>query len=221
MACVHDEACGFILNFICRGSISTNSHELYEKLKETQHLTGIWPSPFDCALVIRSLKTLALRMEQHSLNALLIARYLEKHSRVSKVLHPALPSHPQHDLAISQSYGHAGSLCFYIKNGSLRHTKKFLKSLKVFMWADSLGGCESLAQAPMLWFVVPTSFSDEEVHDLGLIENLIRLSCGLEDANILIEDLNQALVACEDAENEEVVNGDEKVKVNGLKTTTI
>jgi cystathionine gamma-lyase len=152
-------------------------------------------SPFDCALVIRSLKTLALRMERHSLNALLIARYLEQHSRVSSVLHPGLPSHPQHKLAISQSYGHGGSLCFYIKDATLEHTKKFLKSLKVFMWADSLGGCESLAQAPLLWFVVPTSFSDEEVHELGLVENLIRLSCGLEDVEILIEDLNQALNA--------------------------
>lgn len=167
-------------------------------------MAGIWPSAFDCALVIRSLKTLALRMEQHSLNALLIARYLESHPCVSKVLHPGLPSHPQHKLAISQSYGHGGSICFYIKDGTLVQTKKFLMSLKVFMWADSLGGCESLAQAPLLWFVVPTSFSDEEVHDLGLVENLIRLSCGLEDSNILIEDLDQALVRCMDSEE---VNG--------------
>jgi cystathionine gamma-lyase len=134
-------------------------------------------------------------MERHSLNALLIARHLEKHPRVSKVLHPGLKSHPQHKLALAQSYGHGGSLCFCIKNGTLEHTKKFLKSLKVFMWADSLGGCESLAQAPLLWFAVPSSFTDEEVHDLGMVENLIRLSCGLEDSEILIEDLNQALNA--------------------------
>lgn len=160
------------------------------------------------------MKTLALRMERHSLNALLIARYLEKHPLVSKVLHPALPSHPQHKLAISQSYGHAGSLCFYIHNATLEHTKKFLKSLKVFMWADSLGGCESLAQAPLLWFAVPTSFSDEEVHDLGLIDNLIRLSCGLEDTDILIEDLNQALYACMKDEQDEVKDSesDENIK---------
>lgn len=90
-------------------------------------------------------------------------------------------------------------------------------SLKVFMWADSLGGCESLAQAPLLWFVVPTSFSDEEVHDLGLIESLIRLSCGLEDTDILIEDLNQALMTCTQPEKqgeENVANGDERV--NGV-----
>jgi cystathionine gamma-lyase len=164
-------------------------------MRFTQTITGIWPSPFDCALVIRSLKTLSLRMERHCLNALMIAKYLEKHPRVSGVLHPALKSHPQHKLALSQSYGHGGSICFYIKDGTLEHTKQFLKHLKVFMWADSLGGCESLAQAPLLWFVVPTSFSDEEVHELGLVENLIRLSCGLEDTEILIEDLNQALNA--------------------------
>lgn len=164
-------------------------------MKFTQEITGIIPSPFDCALVIRSLKTLSLRMERHSLNALMIARFLEQHSRVENVLHPGLPSHPQHKLALKQSHGHSGSLCFHIKDADLELTKKFLKCLKVFMWADSLGGCESLAQAPLLWFAVPTSFSDEEVHDLGLVENLIRLSCGLEDVEILIEDLNQALNA--------------------------
>lgn len=133
------------------GCISTNSQDLYEKLKFTQNMTGIVPSPFDCFMVFRSLKTLSLRMERHSENALTIARFLESHPKVSKVLHPGLPSHPQHSLALKQSYGHSGSLCFYIKNGTLEMTRTFLKALNVFMWADSLGGCESLAQAPMLW----------------------------------------------------------------------
>ncbi|XP_037050030.1 cystathionine gamma-lyase-like isoform X1 [Bradysia coprophila] len=180
-------------NDVVMGSISTNSQDLYEKLKLAQNITGIIPSPFDCYMVYRSLKTLAIRMERHSENALILARYLESHPRVSKVLHPGLPSHPQHKLAISQSYGQSGSFCFYIKDGTLDMTKKFLKTLNVFMWADSLGGCESLAQAPLLWFAVPTTFSNEEVIELGLVENLIRLSCGLEDVQFLIEDLNQAL----------------------------
>ena len=175
------------------GSISTNDQDLYEKIKFTQNITGIVPSPFDCYMVLRSLKTLALRMEKHSENAIHIARFLETHPRVSKVLHPGLPNHPQHKLALSQSYGHSGSLCFYIKDGTLDMTRKFLRTLNVFMHADSLGGCESLAQAPLLWFVVPTSFTDEEVKGLGLTENLIRLSCGLEDVQFLIQDLNQAL----------------------------
>lgn len=185
----------FLTFFFFRGSISMNSEVLYKKMKHTQRIAGIWPSPFDCALVIRSLKTLALRMEKHSLNAILIARWLETHPRVSSVLHPALSSHPQHKLALEQSYGHSGSFCFYIKDANMEKTMDFLKNLKIFMWADSLGGTESLAQAPKLWFAIPTSFSDEEVHDLGLVENLVRLSCGLEDAELLIEDLNQALNA--------------------------
>lgn len=185
------------------GSISTNDQALYEKLKFTQNITGIVPSPFDCYMVFRSMKTLSLRMERHSENALAIARFLEQHPRVCKVLHPGLPSHPQHKLALAQSYGHSGSLCFYIRDGTLDMTRKFLKSLKVFMHADSLGGCESLAQAPLLWFVIPSESKDElqfipgwsekEVKGLGMIENLVRLSCGLEDAQFLIQDLNQAL----------------------------
>jgi cystathionine gamma-lyase len=133
-------------NDVVMGSIATNDKALYEKLKFTQNITGIVPSPFDCYLVFRSLKTLALRMEKHSENAIFLARFLETHPKVSKVLHPGLPSHPQHKLALSQSYGHSGSFCFYIKDGTLEMTRKFLKSLKVFMHADSLGGCESLAQ---------------------------------------------------------------------------
>lgn len=133
-------------NDVVMGSIATNDVALYEKLKLTQNITGIIPSPFDCYMVLRSLKTLSLRMEKHSDNALNIARFLEKHPRVSGVLHPGLPSHPQHQLAMAQSYGHSGSFCFYIKDGTLEMTRTFLKSLKVFMWADSLGGCESLAQ---------------------------------------------------------------------------
>jgi cystathionine gamma-lyase len=133
-------------NDVVMGSIAMNDRALYEKLKFTQNITGIVPSPFDCYLVFRSLKTLALRMEKHSENAIFLARFLETHPKVSKVLHPGLPSHPQHKLALSQSYGHSGSFCFYIKDGTLEMTRKFLKSLKVFMHADSLGGCESLAQ---------------------------------------------------------------------------
>jgi cystathionine gamma-lyase len=180
-------------NDVVMGSIATNNQALYEKLKWTQNITGIVPSSFDCYLVNRSMKTLSLRMERHSTNAFAVAKFLEAHPKVSKVLHPGLPSHPQHKLALSQAFGHGGSICFYIKNGTLDMTRKFLMSLNVFMWADSLGGCESLAQAPMLWFAVPTNFSDEEVQELGLTENLIRLSCGLEDSDFLIHDLDRAL----------------------------
>jgi len=181
-------------NDVVMGSIATNNQQLYEKMRYTQNITGIIPSPFDCYLVCRSMKTLALRMERHSENALAIARFLENHPRVGKVLHPGLTSHPQHDIAIKQSYGHSGSFCFYIKDGELEMTRSFLKSLNVFMHADSLGGCESLAQAPLLWFHnITTSFTDEEVQLLGLTPNLIRLSVGLEDKELLIDDVDRAL----------------------------
>lgn len=109
--------------------------------------TGIVPSPFDCSQVNRSLKTLALRMEQHKKNSLEIARFLEKHPFVEKVLHPGLPSHPQHELTLKQTYGHSGIMSFYLKGG-LEESKKFLKALKVFTLAESLGGFESLAELP-------------------------------------------------------------------------
>lgn len=108
---------------------------------------GIVPSPFDCYLVNRSLKTLALRMEQHNKSSIEIARFLESHSSIEKVMHPGLPSHPQHKLALKQCYGHSGMMSFYLKGG-LTESRKFLKALKVFTLAESLGGFESLAELP-------------------------------------------------------------------------
>lgn len=132
---------------VIMGSIATNSDELCEQLRFLQNSSGIVPSPFDCYQVNRSLKTLALRMEQHSKSSLIVAKYLESHPSVEKVLHPGLKSHPQHELALKQSYGHSGIMSFYIKGG-LEESRKFLKSLKVFTLAESLGGYESLAELP-------------------------------------------------------------------------
>lgn len=108
---------------------------------------GIVPSPFDCYQVNRSLKTLALRMEQHHKSSLKVAQHLEKSPHVVKVLHPALPSHPQHKLALRQCYGHSGIMSFYIKGG-IKEAKAFFRNLKVFTLAESLGGYESLAELP-------------------------------------------------------------------------
>ena len=108
---------------------------------------GIVPSPFDCYQVNRSLKTLNIRMEQHQKNSIEVAKYLESHPFVEKVLHPALPSHPHHEIALKQTYGYSGVFSFYIKGG-LEHSKNFLKSLKIFALAESLGGYESLAELP-------------------------------------------------------------------------
>lgn len=132
---------------VIMGAIVTSDESLYERLKFLQNSSGIVPSPFDCYQVNRSLKTLALRMKQHSINSLAVAKFLESHPRVKSVLHPGLPSHPQHQLALNQSYGHSGIMSFYL-DGNLDNSKKFLTSLKVFTLAESLGGYESLAELP-------------------------------------------------------------------------
>jgi len=108
---------------------------------------GIVPSPFDCYLVNRSLKTLEIRMRQHMLNGMAVAKALEAHSQVEKVLHPGLPTHPQNSVAKKQCFGHSAIFSFYIKGG-LEHSKAFLKHLKLFYLAESLGGFESLAELP-------------------------------------------------------------------------
>lgn len=108
---------------------------------------GIMSSPFDCYLVNRGLKTLHVRMKEHMKNGLVVAKFLEQHPRVEKVLHPGLPSHPQHKVAVRQSSGFSGMLSFYIKGG-IEEATKFLQAVKVFCLAESLGGFESLADHP-------------------------------------------------------------------------
>lgn len=176
---------------VVMGSIATNSEAIYEKLKYYQNATGIVPSPFDCYLVNRSLKTLSLRMERHFKNALEVARFLESHPKVEKVNHPALESHKQHKIALKQTFGHSGIMSFYIKNGTLEHSTKFLKAIKIFTLAESLGGYESLAEVPSV--MTHASVPDEQRRELGITDALVRLSIGLEDAKDLIEDLKQAL----------------------------
>lgn len=175
---------------VIMGAAIMNDEALYTKLKFLQNAAGIVPSPFDCYLVNRSLKTLALRMERHKSNSLAIAKYLEKHPKVERVLHPGLPSHPQHELAKKQTYGHSGIMSFYIKGG-MKESTVFLQSLEVFTLAESLGGYESLAEVPSV--MTHASVPAEQRALLGITDNLIRLSVGLEDADDLIVDLKQAL----------------------------
>jgi cystathionine gamma-lyase len=176
---------------VVMGSIATNSDELHDKLRYYQNATGIVPSPFDCYLVNRSLKTLSLRMERHFKNSLAVARFLEAHPKVDKVLHPALPSHPQHKLALKQTFGHSGIMSFYINNATLEISSNFLKALRVFILAESLGGYESLAELPSV--MTHASVPEDQRAILGITDGLIRISVGLEDANDLIKDLEQAL----------------------------
>jgi cystathionine gamma-lyase len=177
---------------VLMGCAMTNSKKLAEELSFYQMAVGAVPSPFDCYLVNRGIKTLALRMRQHSESGLRIARFLSKHSRVEKVLYPALESHPQFELQKRQCKGMSGMLSFYLKGG-MEETKRFFQNLKVFTLAESLGGYESLVDHPaiMTHFSVPP----EERAKLGIGDNLIRLSVGLEDVEDLETDLGQALAA--------------------------
>ena len=129
-------------------------------------------------------------MERHSASALLIAKYLEAHPNVVKVIHPGLPSHPQHSLALKQTYGYSGIMSFYIQGG-LAESKKFLSALKIFTLAESLGGYESLAELPSI--MTHASVPEAQRTVLGITDSLIRISVGLEDVEDLVEDLQQAL----------------------------
>ncbi|EDW79074.1 uncharacterized protein Dwil_GK12336 [Drosophila willistoni] len=175
---------------VVMGGLTMNSDKLYQALKFLQNSCGIVPSPFDCYQVNRSLKTLSLRMEKHQSNALAIAKFLESHAFVDKVLHPGLVSHPQHEIALQQTYGYSGVFSFYIK-GDLKQSTAFFKALKLFTLAESLGGYESLAELPSL--MTHASVPLEDRLKLGITDSLIRLSVGLEDSEDLISDLQQAL----------------------------
>lgn len=175
---------------VIMGAAIMNDEALYERLKFLQNAAGIVPSPFDCYLVNRSLKTLSLRMERHKSNALAVAKYLEAHPKVERVLHPGLPSHPQHELAKKQTYGHSGIMSFYLKGG-LDESSAFLKALQVFTLAESLGGYESLAELPSV--MTHASVPAEQRAALGITDGLVRISVGLEDVEDLIVDLKQAL----------------------------
>uniref|UniRef100_A0A1I8QAD5 cystathionine gamma-lyase n=1 Tax=Stomoxys calcitrans TaxID=35570 RepID=A0A1I8QAD5_STOCA len=183
---------------VVMGGVTMNSEDLYDRLKFLQNAVGIVPSPFDCYQVNRSLKTLALRMEQHFKNSVAVAKFLEAHPFVEKVLHPALPSHPHHQIALKQTYGYSGVFSFYIK-GNLEHSKAFLKNLKMFALAESLGGYESLAELPSV--MTHASVPAEDRKKLGISDSLVRLSVGIEDVDDLIADLSNALKMAQNIKN--------------------
>ncbi|KAL6458038.1 hypothetical protein MHYP_G00332680 [Metynnis hypsauchen] len=182
---------------VVMGLISVSREDLYERLKFLQNALGGVPSPFDCYLCNRGLKTLHLRMKQHFKNALVAAKFLEADPRVEKVIFPGLPSHPQHELMKKQCTGCPGMITFYIK-GKLEHATTFLSNLKLFALAESLGGYESLAEHPAI--MTHASVPENERMELGISDTLIRLSVGLEDEEDIIADLAQALSAAH-AEN--------------------
>nr|MDO8099065.1 cystathionine gamma-synthase [Candidatus Njordarchaeota archaeon] len=172
------------------GAIMVSNEELYSKLKFSQNSIGAVPSPFDCFLVLRGIKTLAVRMERHDSNAQRIVAYLESHPKVKKVNYPGLGSHPQHNLAAKQMSGFGGILSFEIQ-GNLTAVKAFLKRVKVFALAESLGGVESLIEHPASMTHVSVPLKERE--KIGIKDNLVRVSVGIEDIIDLMEDLAQAL----------------------------
>ncbi|KAK9718299.1 cystathionine gamma-lyase cys3 [Basidiobolus ranarum] len=166
--------------------------ELYTKLKFLQNAIGATPSPFDCFLANRGLKTLHVRMKQHAENALAVAKALESSDKVEEVIYPGLESHKQHELAKRQTAGFGGMVSFRIK-GDIDNSNKFLQSLKIFTLAESLGGVESLAELPSV--MTHGAVSAEDRAKLGITDTLIRLSVGIEDTNDLVRDVKQALEA--------------------------
>ncbi len=171
------------------GFVATNDKDVAEKLKFLQKSVGAVPSPFDCYLAMRSLKTLAVRMEAHARNAQAIAEFLEKHPKVEKVIYPGLKSHPQHSIAKKQNSGYGGMMSFYIKGG-LKQAKTFLENVRIFALAESLGGVESLIEHPAI--MTHASVPAKNRKALGIDDTLIRLSVGIENMDDLIEDLKAA-----------------------------
>ncbi len=163
---------------------------LYARLKFLQNAIGGVPGPFDCFLVLRGIKTLAVRMQRHAENAIQLAQYLESHLRVERVLYPGLKSHPQHELAKTQTHGPGGMITFFLKGG-LAESRTFLERVQLFSLAESLGGVESLIEHPAI--MTHASVPPEVRAEIGLTDNLIRVSAGIESARDLIEDLDRAL----------------------------
>jgi cystathionine gamma-lyase len=168
------------------GAVVTNDQEIYERLQFLQNAVGAVPGPFG----LRGVKTLAVRMERHEMNAMKIARFLENHPRVLRTIYPGLESHPDHAVAKKQMSGFGGIITFFIRGG-LDAARGFLERVKVFSLAESLGGVESLIEHPaiMTHASVPKKIREET----GITDDLIRLSVGIENIEDLIDDLRNAL----------------------------
>ncbi len=171
------------------GIAVTNDEALAERLAFLQNAVGSVPSPFDSFLALRGLKTLDVRMERHCKSALEIAKWLEMNRHVDRVIYPGLKSHPQHALASSQMSGFGGIVTFFIKGG-LKESRVFLERCRIFALAESLGGVESLVDHPAI--MTHASVPAAKRATLGISDQLIRLSVGIESLDDLIGDLEQS-----------------------------
>ena len=172
------------------GIVATADDALAERIAYLQNSIGAVAGPFDSFLALRGLKTLDVRMERHCRSAAAIAAWLENDARVERVLYPGLASHPQHELAARQMSDFGGIVTFFIK-GDIDNARRFLERCEVFALAESLGGVESLVDHPAI--MTHASVPEKERAALGISDQLIRLSVGIEDLDDLVADLDQAL----------------------------
>lgn len=174
------------------GCLMMNDKKLHKTLWTLQNSTGPCQSPFDSWLVLRGLKTLAIRMEAHQKNAMKVSKWLETHPQVDSVIYPGLKSHPQHKTAKKQMKGFGGMITFFLK-GDIKKSKKFLSTVELFALAESLGGVESLIEHPAI--MTHASIPKKIRQELGIYDNLIRLSVGIESIDDIIADLERAFKA--------------------------
>jgi cystathionine gamma-lyase len=172
------------------GAVVTSDEHLHEATKFYQNAAGAVPGPWDCWLSLRGLKTLAVRMRQHEANARAIAEFLEKHPKVKETIYPGLPNHPQHELAKAQMDGFGAIVTFRLEDG-VEQVRRFVKGLKLFLFAESLGGVESLVCHPAT--MSHGAMTPAQRQRIGITDGTIRLSVGIEDTEDLIEDLGNAL----------------------------
>ncbi len=171
------------------GIVAVADADLGEEIAFIRKSTGAVPGPMDCWLTLRGLKTLHLRMRQHNANGMAVARYLEEHPRVDRVLYPGLPSHPQHELAARQMEGFTGMVSVDV--GTLERAKALTERCRLFALAESLGGVESLISVPAL--MTHASVPEDRRNAMGVTPGLVRLSVGIEDEQDLVEDLGRVL----------------------------
>ena len=173
------------------GLVAVNDDALFEKLAFIQNSSGAVPGPMDCFLTLRGIKTLHVRMQRHSENGFVIAKFLKDNLKIEKVYWPGFPDHPNHDIAKIQMKSFGGMISFIPKGGGKAEAYKIIENLKIFTLAESLGGVESLAGHPasMTHASIPKEIREKS----GVVDGLIRLSVGIEDEQDLIEDLDQAI----------------------------
>ena len=178
---------------VVMGALVCNDDEIAKEMYRIQNSTGAVTAPMDSFLVLRGIKTLHLRVQRHCENGIQIANYLQQHPKVAKVYWPGFETHPNHEVAKKQMRGFGGMISFTLKGDRLEDALAFVKNVEIFALAESLGGVESLIGHPAT--MTHASIPKEVREKSGVVDSLIRLSVGIEDAQDLIEDLDQALAA--------------------------